>query len=340
MKTNRKQNFTTEEINEILELYKTAQATTPDIMKKYNISRKRALKLARQNFGSEYTQIMKKIHGLGSVRAGKTHLGKKTGPHSAEWNKKISDAHIGMKVTEKTKEKISQTLNQKWNDGTFSHEEAKARSKKIVEVKRKRGYFEIFAKEHSIRMSINHPMKGKKHNEKTKLQMKLARKHFFANGGQVWIKGKTHNFKTKEKCRIATLDMWKSGKFRYGSGKVFRSKLEISIFEEFQKFDKNVKHSYSLIAPKRTYNYDIFIPSLNLIIEVNGDYWHYNPKFYSSNHYDKSRKIYVKDIWNTDIEKINLAKNQNYNVITVWENEIKNSTPQKIVENIITQSHE
>lgn len=55
------------------------------------------------------------------------------------------------------------------------------------------------------------------------------------------------------------------------------------------------------------------------IIEFNGDYWHANPKIY--NEADEIRGSSVKDIWNFDLEKINLAKNSGYRVMIIWESD-------------------
>jgi hypothetical protein len=55
------------------------------------------------------------------------------------------------------------------------------------------------------------------------------------------------------------------------------------------------------------------------IIEFNGDYWHANPKKYHNT--DRIRGIPVKDIWNFDLEKINLVKNSGYRVMVIWESE-------------------
>lgn len=55
------------------------------------------------------------------------------------------------------------------------------------------------------------------------------------------------------------------------------------------------------------------------IIEFNGDYWHANPKIY--NETDKIRGTFVKDIWNYELEKINLAKNLGYRIMVIWESD-------------------
>ncbi len=64
-----------------------------------------------------------------------------------------------------------------------------------------------------------------------------------------------------------------------------------------------------------------------LIIEVHGDYWHCNPKTYTSgdfvNHPGK-KNILVDDIWKKDIQKKNEAEANGYTFIHFWETDILN----------------
>lgn len=76
----------------------------------------------------------------------------------------------------------------------------------------------------------------------------------------------------------------------------------------------------------KLFYYDIYLEDYNLLIEVNGNYWHANPNKYSSNDILKfgNKEISVKDIWLHDAEKIKNAKLKKYNIITLWEDEIAN----------------
>jgi G:T-mismatch repair DNA endonuclease (very short patch repair protein) len=63
------------------------------------------------------------------------------------------------------------------------------------------------------------------------------------------------------------------------------------------------------------YNCDFVVN--NTIIEVQGDYWHGNPKFYKT--FDK---IQQKNI-NRDKRKLSFLFNKGYTIIYLWENELK-----------------
>lgn len=67
--------------------------------------------------------------------------------------------------------------------------------------------------------------------------------------------------------------------------------------------------------------YDIFIEP-NYLIEVNGDYWHGNPKLYKSNDLilkGSSKEFTVESKWKKDSEKILAAKNAKFKLLVIWE---------------------
>ena len=72
------------------------------------------------------------------------------------------------------------------------------------------------------------------------------------------------------------------------------------------------------------------------IIEVNGDYWHFNPKKYDGESIQKFRRkeIKVKEIWENDKNIINGMKAQGYKVLVVWESELKDEL-EKITKKIL-----
>lgn len=73
-------------------------------------------------------------------------------------------------------------------------------------------------------------------------------------------------------------------------------------------------------------SYDFSICGTNLIIEVQGDYWHCNPDIFSEN--DSVREfngnyLTVKDVWKRDFDKKLLAESYGYNVSYIWECDFK-----------------
>lgn len=55
------------------------------------------------------------------------------------------------------------------------------------------------------------------------------------------------------------------------------------------------------------------------IIEFNGDFWHMNPVKYKSDYFNKRTNKTAQQKWKEDKEKIDLAKNNGYQVLIIWE---------------------
>lgn len=61
------------------------------------------------------------------------------------------------------------------------------------------------------------------------------------------------------------------------------------------------------------------------IIEYNGDIYHANPNIYKFNDtpHPFRKNILAKEIWEKDDLKLNLAKNQNFEVLIIWDSEYR-----------------
>jgi len=83
------------------------------------------------------------------------------------------------------------------------------------------------------------------------------------------------------------------------------------------------------------YYCDFYLPRHNLIIEVNGDYWHANPSKFSENDVIGGKKLLAREIWANDSKKVESLKSMGYNVLVLWESNLKNMTAQKLSEDIV-----
>lgn len=111
------------------------------------------------------------------------------------------------------------------------------------------------------------------------------------------------------------------------------SKLETEfslILEEF-----NITYERSFWLCKKQFDYRI--KDTKILIEINGDFWHANPKKYNDGDLLNfpGGKTVAKDIWNKDKKKKELAKKHGYHVITIWEDEIKKKLHYEILFNEI-----
>lgn len=123
--------------------------------------------------------------------------------------------------------------------------------------------------------------------------------------------GYHHTEETKEKSRQRTLQMIKEGKFKQTKTtpcKVFEQILtEIGITFE----------SEYIISP---YSFDYRVGSY--LIEIDGDYFHSNPKIYPNGPKTKTQKI---NFYN-DQRKNNFCKQNNLLLIRIWESDILNNS--------------
>jgi len=115
------------------------------------------------------------------------------------------------------------------------------------------------------------------------------------------------------------------------------SKLETRIEECLKENNISYTHQFLLKINKTRRFYDFYLPEFNIIIEVNGDYWHANPKVYKANdiiNYCFGKKK-AKEIWEKDKKKKEFAKIKGYKVIYIWEKSLhKLKTNKEILEHL------
>lgn len=132
-----------------------------------------------------------------------------------------------------------------------------------------------------------------------------------------WIKGQHPSRESIEKNRNAHLGKHYSQKTEFTSerSKTIRAdiifpKQDTKIEKKMQGFLKELQISF--IAHKRirnivhAYNCDLFIPSLNLVIECDGNYWHNYPIGTVIDH-QRNREM----------------RERGYKVLRIWEEEIR-----------------
>lgn len=147
--------------------------------------------------------------------------------------------------------------------------------------------------------------------EKRVLKMNLGWTKFWNN--------LENNEKAKiiKKRKLTLSDNIRSGKI---SPVYSTSSLEVRINKVLQE------NSISFTWQKWITNkaYDFHILNSNIILEINGDYWHANPMIYQENdliQYPCIKK-YAKEVWESDKIKKELAESYGYNVLYIWESDI------------------
>jgi G:T-mismatch repair DNA endonuclease (very short patch repair protein) len=113
------------------------------------------------------------------------------------------------------------------------------------------------------------------------------------------------------------------------------SSIELKIKNTLAKMKIKNIHQFWI----ETRSYDFLIPDLNIIIEVQGDFWHANPKKYSATDTLNFPEGFViaKDIWEKDEYKKKLAALNGYSVVYIWEHEINNLNEEEIESLVINK---
>jgi len=178
-------------------------------------------------------------------------------------------------------------------------------------------------------------------------------------GKPSWMKGKHHTQESNEKNRLAHLGepAWNKG-LKTGlipwnkglKGKLQHSeeaKLKIKQARAKQVFPLNdslpetkirsflkqldiefTPHKYMNI--KHSYLCDIFVPFMNLVIEIDGDYWHGNkdnPRFKVLN----NSQIKTKEKDNLRTKELQA---KGFNVLRLWESEIEKMNLEEFIQKI------
>lgn len=124
--------------------------------------------------------------------------------------------------------------------------------------------------------------------------------------------GFKHSEKTKEKLRKNTLRLISIGTFK---------KQKTKPFLEFCKILNELKISFEEEKILDYWCFDLYLKDYNIYIEIDGDYWHSNPRFYPNGPETKSQKIN----YTRDISKNNYCKKNNIKILRYWEYDILNN---------------
>jgi hypothetical protein len=123
----------------------------------------------------------------------------------------------------------------------------------------------------------------------------------------------------KEKIKEVGIEKW----IKHFGNFNGTSKVEIECFNYIKKnIDKNVKSNILING------YVVDIIKDKKIIEFYGDYWHCNPKIYSSQDFariDDGKKLLAENIWKKDNIRSRVLEKLGYTILVIWENDwIKN----------------
>ena len=206
--------------------------------------------------------------------------------------------NYGHPVDDETRRKISESVKKRWQDKKYKDKVSKAHSHPLPD---------------SWKQNISNGMTGIKRPVETRKKMSIAQKENQKRIANKRIKSwkKQWNSLSKEE-QLERLQPWiEAGhKAIYRDGVKFLkpSKIEIIVKEQLDSIGIKYVQQKHLYDNKNDRHYfaDFYIPSLKLVIECNGDYWH---------SFDDKKK--------RDKEFEKFVKRTKHKIIFIWEHEIK-----------------
>lgn len=88
---------------------------------------------------------------------------------------------------------------------------------------------------------------------------------------------------------------------------------------------------YEREVAMREYVVDVFIPVLNLVIEVQGDFWHCNPEVYPGG----PKTEYQRDNIIRDEQKLQYLIEHDYRILYLWEKDIHEVGAKTLIEDYL-----
>ena len=164
---------------------------------------------------------------------------------------------------------------------------------------------------------IKEAMRHRKMSEETKQK---HRNNILSGRNKKFHHRMPHTEETKEKIRLKTLEQIKRGCFSQ-----LKSSCHIAVVKILQDF--NVDFIEEKVVGY--YSYDIYLTEQNVYIEIDGDYWHSNPKYYPDGPKTSAQKVNFY----RDKRKDEFSKENNMIVYRFWEDDINNNLP-KVEERI------
>lgn len=154
------------------------------------------------------------------------------------------------------------------------------------------------------------PMLGKKQSNYQKQKVRERFLKYYKEGNKPWTVNNKHSFETIEK-------IFKKRK---------ENKLEKFVSYILEKNNIPYDFQFFLKDKENCKSYDFKIKNKNILLEIDGDYWHGGPSL-------KKYFYKLEEVKKNDIFKNMFAKKQGFILLRFWESEIY-SNPEIIIEKL------
>lgn len=142
-------------------------------------------------------------------------------------------------------------------------------------------------------------------------------------------KSEPHKEKLKETAQIRWADINEREKQRfrrldYFKNRQFNKKTILEAY--FESLLTKLGVEFETQHPVNGYLFDIYIENKNLLIEVDGDWYHCNPKIHP-----EAKSVIQKQVVSNDIRKNKVASDNNFKLLRFWESDINNDVDSVIL---------
>lgn len=101
----------------------------------------------------------------------------------------------------------------------------------------------------------------------------------------------------------------------------------------------NISYCRQFFINGSRHPYDFRLTNSNILIEVNGRWWHADPRYYNEKDIikqpGKKYNLKAKDIWDKDKKIIDFALKNGFIVVTLWEDDINDKDDCELMKFII-----
>lgn len=261
---------------------------------------------------------IKKLHNYNLKKASECHTCKASGSKNGFFGKKHNNK-TKKKISNKNKNRLTGSKNPMYGISLMEHWTNKY-GKIIADKKRQ---------EHLEKLSIalsgkKNPFYGKKHNKKT-LKIIQEKNEIYRNNLSAEEKEKISKKLSDSQKKLYQQNPKDYISKRRKAGKISSTKsynykinkIELIVSDKLKELE--LLFEYSVILDY--YQFDFGSREHRLLLEVQGDYWHGNPKIYKKTQLNDTQKRNMK----RDKEKIKFAKKHNIKLYHIWESDIRSN---------------
>jgi G:T-mismatch repair DNA endonuclease (very short patch repair protein) len=228
------------------------------------------------------------------------------------------------KKTKIYKQKIESTLVEKYGVNNPSQSE-------IIKQKKKETFLKNFGYENNFcNQSIREKNKPDYIRAQETMKRNLAEKYGENVTNPAQMPGVRQKISESNKLRMSLLseDELRRITEKARSSINYVSKQELRI----QKILNDLSITYTANGFLYSYNWDLIFKN-KIIIEIQGDFWHGNPKLYKESDI-LLNELKVGDVWKKDLRKKQKVESHNYKVHYLWESDINNMSDEELIETL------